>query len=95
MAQQTAVDWLVKEFNLEEFIATVEFAKAKEKEQIVKAFDVGFNRGHDCGENQDWHEGENRGSEFYEQEYLGKKRIYPDDYPEWAKQETYGSDNQI
>jgi hypothetical protein len=37
MKQQTAVDWLVKEFSLEEFKATIEFAKAKEKEQIINA----------------------------------------------------------
>jgi hypothetical protein len=35
--QQTAVDWLVKEFNLEEYKASIEFAKAKEKEQILNA----------------------------------------------------------
>jgi len=37
MKQQTAIDWLVKEFNLEEFKATIEFAKAKEKAQIIDA----------------------------------------------------------
>jgi hypothetical protein len=42
MKQQTAVEWLVKEFNLEEFKATIEFAKAKEKEQIIDAFDSGL-----------------------------------------------------
>ena len=42
MAQQTAVDWLVKEFNLEEFKATIEFAKAKEKEQIIHSFNEGM-----------------------------------------------------
>jgi hypothetical protein len=35
---QTAVEWLVKEFNLEEFKASVELAKAKEKEQIIDAY---------------------------------------------------------
>jgi len=39
---QTAVDWLVKELNLEEFKATIEFAKAKEKEQIIDAFNSGL-----------------------------------------------------
>jgi hypothetical protein len=39
---QTAVEWLIKEFNLEEFKATIEFAKAKEKEQIIDAFDSGL-----------------------------------------------------
>jgi hypothetical protein len=51
MKQQTAVEWLVKEFNLEEFKATIEFAKAKEKEQIIKAHYVGgcyFHESRDC-----------------------------------------------
>jgi hypothetical protein len=42
MKQQTAVEWLIKEFNLEEFKATIEFAKAKEKGQIIDAFDSGL-----------------------------------------------------
>lgn len=37
MPQQTAVEWLVKEFSLENFTATIEFAKQKEKEQIIEA----------------------------------------------------------
>lgn len=41
MAQQTAVEWLVKEFNLEEYKASIEFAKAKEKEQILNAYNRG------------------------------------------------------
>lgn len=47
MKQQTAVEWLVKEFNLEEFKATIEFAKSKEKEQILDAFDSGLNYDYD------------------------------------------------
>ena len=35
MPQQTAVEWLVKEFSLENFTATIEFAKQKEKEQMI------------------------------------------------------------
>jgi len=42
MEKQTAVEWLIKEFNLEEFKATIEFAKAKEKEQIIDAYAQGF-----------------------------------------------------
>jgi len=38
MKQQTAVEWLVKEFNLEQFKSTIEFAKAMEKEQIEMAY---------------------------------------------------------
>jgi hypothetical protein len=50
MAQQTAVEWLVKEFNLEEFKATIEFAKAKEKEQIIDAFNSGLAYDYDDSE---------------------------------------------
>jgi hypothetical protein len=41
MKRQTAVDWLVKEFSLENFTATIDFVKQKEKEQIEIAFDLG------------------------------------------------------
>jgi hypothetical protein len=50
MKQQTAVEWLIKEFNLEEFKATIEFAKAKEKEQIIDAFDSGLAYDYDDSE---------------------------------------------
>jgi hypothetical protein len=35
--RQTAIDWLVKEFNLQEYEATIKLAKAMEKEQIIAA----------------------------------------------------------
>ena len=38
MAQQTAVEWLVKEFGLQNYVGSVEFAKQKEKEQIMDAY---------------------------------------------------------
>jgi hypothetical protein len=50
MKQQTAVEYLIKEFNLEEFKATIEFAKAKEKEQIIDAFDSGLEYDYDDSE---------------------------------------------
>jgi hypothetical protein len=50
MKQQTAVEWLVKEFNLEKFKATIEFAKAKEKEQIIDAFNSGLAYDYDDSE---------------------------------------------
>jgi hypothetical protein len=50
MKKQTAVEWLIKEFNLEEFKATIEFAKAKEKEQILDAFDSGLDYDYDDSE---------------------------------------------
>lgn len=37
MAQQTAIDWLVKELKLEGYDYTIQQAKAMEKEQIMKA----------------------------------------------------------
>ena len=42
MAQQTAVEWLVKELKLERYDYTVEQAKQMEKEQIVEAFYEGM-----------------------------------------------------
>lgn len=42
MAQQTAVEWLVKELNLEGYDYTVEQAKQIEKKQIVVSFYEGM-----------------------------------------------------
>lgn len=39
--KQTAVDWLVKELNLEGYDYTVQQAKQMEKEQIMDAYDSG------------------------------------------------------
>ena len=39
MAQETAVEWLVKEFNLEGYEATVRLAKQMEREQHGKTWD--------------------------------------------------------
>jgi len=39
--RQTAIDWLVKEFNLEEYEATIKLAKSMEKEQIIEAYEQG------------------------------------------------------
>ena len=39
--RQTAVEWLVKEFNLECFPAAVRLALSLEKEQIIDAYDSG------------------------------------------------------
>lgn len=41
MAQQTAVDWLIKELELEGYDHTIEIAKQMQKEQIQKAFSDG------------------------------------------------------
>lgn len=43
MAQQTAVDWLIKELELEGYDHTIEIAKQMEKEQIIKAYSSGSN----------------------------------------------------
>ncbi len=42
--RQSAVEWLVKEFNLEEYEATIKLAKAMEKEQIIEAYENGEDR---------------------------------------------------
>jgi hypothetical protein len=39
--RQTAVEWLVKEFNLQSFPASVNLALSLEKEQIIDAYDSG------------------------------------------------------
>jgi hypothetical protein len=39
--KQTAVEWLIKEFNLESFHATINLALSMEKEQIINAYDAG------------------------------------------------------
>jgi hypothetical protein len=41
MTKQTAVEWLVKELNLEGYDYTVQQAKAMEKEQIIDAHQDG------------------------------------------------------
>jgi hypothetical protein len=41
MAQQTAVEWLVKELKLEGYDYTVEQAKQMEMEQIAETYRVG------------------------------------------------------
>jgi hypothetical protein len=41
----TAVDWLVKELELEGYDYTVQQAKEMEKQQIMKAVDRGFDEG--------------------------------------------------
>ena len=40
--KQTAVEWLVKEFNLESHKATVALVKEMERQQIIKAFNEGM-----------------------------------------------------
>jgi hypothetical protein len=60
--RQTAVDWLVKEFNLEEYEATIKLAKAMEKEQIMDANE-------DCSTNE---LGELLSGEQYYNETYGK-----------------------
>ena len=53
MKEQTAVEWLVKELNLEGYDYTVEQAKEMEKEQIEDAYDNGFVNGFDDGKYDD------------------------------------------
>ena len=84
MAKQTATEWLCMQLldldNHKIWVSLLERAKNMEREQIEKSFDIGFDRGDECGKNYDWHQGQNRGSEYYEQEFLGKERINPENY---------------
>lgn len=43
MKRQTAVEFLIKEFNLKDYEATIKLAKSIEKEQIIDAFEEGEN----------------------------------------------------
>jgi hypothetical protein len=42
--KQTAVEWLVKEFNLEKWEAAVNFAKSMEEQQHFETWDNGMDR---------------------------------------------------
>ena len=48
-------------------------AKAMHKEEIETAFDKGADIGYDVGSNHDWHEGHNRGYQYYNETYGGDK----------------------
>ena len=52
--KQTAVEWLIKEFNLESYQATCDFAKAMEKEQMRQA-SCPYVGGWEEGEFEDWY----------------------------------------
>jgi hypothetical protein len=67
MAQQTAVEWLEEQFLRERFVYDFDFDKAKEmeKEQIIKAVDVGFDEG--CKFPEDIKLGS--GDQYYTQTY--------------------------
>jgi hypothetical protein len=49
--KQTAVEWLVEQFNLQAYIPHIEQAKEMEKQQIVIAFISGDNS--DCTQDED------------------------------------------
>ena len=79
--KQTAVDWLVEQMINRNFFArdtelsytTLDHlqyeAKEMEKQQIIKAFDKGADIGNDIGSNYDYHEGNNQGYQYYNEEY--------------------------
>ena len=57
--KHTAVEWLIKEFNLEGYKATCDFAKAMEKSQIINAhrnatLESGFEYSADDWANEYW-----------------------------------------
>ena len=66
--KQTAVEWLIKEFNLENFEATCNFAKAMEKEQIIRAYSEGQNTPYEYSEDNEinWYDGPQYYKETYE-----------------------------
>jgi cupin superfamily acireductone dioxygenase involved in methionine salvage len=43
MKKQSAIDWLIKEFNIQNYPATIQFAKDMEKSQILDAYHSGRN----------------------------------------------------
>ena len=73
MAQQTAVDWMVKQLRMQTPLYTkeqiIEIAKEMEKENIAKAWDAG-NHQYFCSKitNEDFDNGE----EYYEENYKNK-----------------------
>ena len=66
MAQQTAVEWLVKELKLEGYDYTVEQAKQMETEQIVEAYRVGV-------EEDVYNNPLKTGQEYYNETYITNK----------------------
>lgn len=62
MKKQTAIDWLVKEFNLEEYEATIKLAKSMEKEQIIESWEHG-------DKHEPWIIGRKTGEQYYNETY--------------------------
>lgn len=75
--EQTAIEWLQWAFEhtvltheqIMQTIGLFDQAKQMEKEHLEKAFNVGCDCGVDIGQNHDYHEGQNQGYEYYEQNY--------------------------
>lgn len=63
--QQTVVDWIVQQFNLQAYTPHIEQAKKIEKEQIIEAYIAGREYGctHDCPET---------GEDYYNVNYIDK-----------------------
>jgi hypothetical protein len=64
MKQQTAIEWLIRVLELESFeninlysMTAIEQAKEMEKEQIMRAYDIGSNEGYDLAKIDDIEEG--------------------------------------
>ena len=66
--KQTAIDWLVKEFNLESYKATIALVKEMEKQQIIYAFNLGQQKE---SKQEFWTKGE----EYYNETYENKENI--------------------
>ena len=65
MPQQTAVEWLIKEFNLESYTASINLAMEKEKEQITDAYLKGDSNGCGCYDYSDYIDAENYYKEYF------------------------------
>jgi hypothetical protein len=64
MKQKTAIEWLIRVLELESFeninlysMTAIEQAKEMEKEQIMRAYDIGSNEGYDLAKIDDIEEG--------------------------------------
>jgi hypothetical protein len=74
MKKQTAVEWLIKEFNLEDYKASIKLAKEIEKEQIVQAHYYGgveFQEAKECRNQEVPYV--NDAEDYYKQNYINDK----------------------
>ena len=76
MKKQSAIDWLVKEFNLVNHPATIQFAKDMEKSQILDAYydgGVDFQMRKECDKQEVPYI--NDAHEYYDKKYDNKNSL--------------------